>query len=119
MGDPVVQWQIITKDPGKHSSFYADVFGWTIRTDNALGYRTADAGASRGINGGFWPAPPEAAAFVQLFVEVPDIAETVRKVKAAGGDVLIPAQTLPDGDQMAILRDPVGMSFGVIVPAKR
>jgi predicted enzyme related to lactoylglutathione lyase len=119
MASPVVQWQVITKDPTKHASFYADVFGWKIRTDNSLGYRMVESGNGRGIDGGFWPAPPEANAFVQLFVEVDDIGETVKRVKEAGGDVLIPAQMLPDGDQMAILRDPMGMSFGVVVPSKR
>ena len=119
MGDPVVQWQVITKDPAKHSAFYGDVFGWTIRSDNSLGYRTADTGSDRGIGGGFWPAPPGATSFVQLFVEVSDIADTVKKTKEAGGDVLIPPQMLPDGDQMAILRDPMGMTFGVMVPAKK
>ena len=119
MASPVVQWQVITKDPAKHSGFYADVFGWKIRTDNSLGYRMVESGNGRGIDGGFWPAPPEANAFVQLFVEVDDIGETVKRVKEAGGDVLIPAQMLPGGDQMAILRDPMGMSFGVVVPSKR
>jgi hypothetical protein len=33
--------------------------------------------------------------------------------------VLIPPQTLPQGEQMAILRDPMGVTFGVTVPAKK
>jgi uncharacterized protein len=118
MGDPVVQWQIVTKEPQKHAAFYAQVFGWKIDSDNPLGYRVADPESARGISGGFWPAPPEAMAFVQLFVEVNDIAETVKKVTANGGSVLITPQTLPAGEQMAVLRDPLGLTFGVVVPAK-
>ena len=118
MGDPVVQWQVISKEPGKHSAFYAEVFGWKINADNPLGYRTADTGSSKGIPGGFWPAPPEAQAFVQLFVEVGDMSATVAKVTKNGGSVLIPPQTLPQGEQMAILRDPMGVTFGVMVPGK-
>ena len=53
MGDPVVQWQVISKEPGKHSAFYGAVFGWKIGADNPLGYRTADTGSSKGIAGGF------------------------------------------------------------------
>jgi uncharacterized protein len=119
MGDPVVQWQVITKEPEKHAAFYAAVFSWKINSDNPLGYRMADPGSARGIPGGFWPAPPEASAFVQLFVEVGDVAETIKKVTANGGSVLIPPQTLPQGEQMAVLRDPMGVTFGVVVPAKR
>jgi uncharacterized protein len=114
-----VQFQVITKDPAAHSSFYAEVFGWTISADNALGYRTAVTGCDRGIGGGFWPAPQGVPAFLQVFIEVDDISATVKRVEAAGGGVLIPAQTLPEGDQMAILRDPQGLSFGVMVPAKK
>ncbi len=119
MGDPVVQWQVISKEPDKHAAFYAAVFGWKIASDNPLGYRMADTGSSKGIPGGFWPAPPEAQAFVQLFVEVGDIEVTIKKVTTQGGTVLIPPQTLPQGEQMAILRDPMGVTFGVMVPAKK
>jgi predicted enzyme related to lactoylglutathione lyase len=81
--------------------------------------RTADTASDRGISGGFWPSPPGVPAFLQVFIEVDDIAATVKRVEAAGGGVLIPPQTLPDGDQMAILRDSQGLSFGVMVPAKK
>ena len=116
VGDPVVQWQIISKEPDKHASFYAAVFGWTIGSANPLGYRMAETGSGRGISGGFWPAPPEANSFVQLFLEVSDMAATVAKVTKHGGSVLIPPQTLPQGEQMAVLRDPLGLTFGVVVP---
>jgi len=117
MGNAVTQWQVITREPEKHAAFYAAVFGWNIRSDNPLGYRMAETGSARGIGGGFWPAPPEAAPFVQLFVEVADAAETIADVTRHGGSVLIPLQNLPDGQQMAILRDPMGVSFGIVKPA--
>lgn len=119
MGDPVVQWQIVSREPGKHAGFYSTVFGWKVRSDNPMGYLVASTGSDRGIAGGFWPAPPEASAFVQLFMEVADMTKTIEKVTQNGGTVLIPPQTLPEGDQMAILRDPVGVTFGVVAPAKK
>jgi|SRR5215471_7067555 len=116
MGNPVTQWQIISRDPNKHSAFYANVFGWKISSDNPLGYRMADPESARGISGGFWPAPPEATAFVQLFTEITNMDETIRKVTENGGSILMPPQALPAGEQMAILRDPFGLTFGVVVP---
>lgn len=53
MGDPVVQWQIISKEPDKHAAFYRAVFGWNISADNPLGYRAADTGSTKGIQGAF------------------------------------------------------------------
>ena len=46
MGDPVVQWQVVTNQPDKHAAFYSAVFGWKISADNPLGYR---------IQHRFWP----------------------------------------------------------------
>jgi predicted enzyme related to lactoylglutathione lyase len=94
------------------------VFNWKINSDNPLAYGMADSSSSRGIPGGFWPAPPEASAFVQLFLEVVDIAETIKKVTANGGSVLILPQSLPRGEQMAVRRDPMGVTFGLVTTAK-
>jgi uncharacterized protein len=117
MANPVTQWQVLTHNPEKHSAFYAAVFGWKVNADNPLGYRMVEAGSGKGIPGGFWPAPAEATPFVQLFAEIENMTDTVRKVTEHGGSVLIPPQTLPQGEQMAILRDPMGITFGVVVPA--
>ena len=116
MGNPVVQWQIVARDPEAVASFYAKLFGWRIRSDNALGYRTVDTQSDRGIDGGVWPSPPEGHNLVQLFIEVEDIDAVVEKATASGATVLFPKQVLPDGDALAILLDPAGLSFGVYTP---
>lgn len=117
MGNPVVQWQIVARDPEAVASFYAKLFGWRIRTDNSLGYRMVDTQSERGIGGGIWPSPPEGHNLVQLFVEVEDIDAVIEKATASGAQVLFPKQMLPDGDALAILLDPAGLSFGVYTPA--
>ena len=117
MGNPVAQWQILSRNAGAHADFYAKLFQWQVSDANPLGYRTVDPCSERGIPGGFWPAPPEASPFVQLFVEVDDVDACVEQTKSLGGTVLIPPQDLPAGEKMAILRDPEGMSFGIYRPA--
>lgn len=117
MGQPVVSWQMITKNPDRVNEFYTRLFGWKSNSDNALGYRMIDTGSERGINGGIWPAPPQASSFVQLFIEVDDMARYVDQATQLGAKVLIPPQKLPDGDEMAIMHDPEGMSFGIVKPA--
>ena len=66
-----------------------------------------------GIPGGIWPAPPEAASFVQLFIEVDDVKRYVRDAAALVHKVIIPPQKLPEGDELAILHDPEGIPFGI------
>ena len=113
MGQPVVQWQIVTPAPDAVAAFYGALFGWEIKANNQLGYRMVDTASDQGIPGGIWPAPPPAPTFVQLFVEVGDVSATVTRTLELGGSVLIPPQRLPDGDTMAIVRDLQGLTFGV------
>jgi predicted enzyme related to lactoylglutathione lyase len=115
MAAPVVRWQMLSSRPDEVSRFYCNVFGWTATRDNALGYREISTGSNAGIAGGIWPAPPEAPSFVQLFVEIDDIDATISAVLANGGSVLVPKSVLPDGDTMAIVKDSVGMSIGLIL----
>ena len=84
MGNPVMHWQIISKNPDKQSDFYAKLFDWDVQTNNALGYRMIDTGSDRGINGGIWPAPPGANGFVQLLIEVDDVKRHVEQAVWAG-----------------------------------
>jgi hypothetical protein len=113
VGNPVVQWQIVSKDPDACCRFYSALFGWKIQTNNALGYRMVDTASGRGISGGVWPSPPEGHTFVQLFVEVDDVDVYVAKATTLGASVIVPKTELPDGDALAIVRDPSGLSFGV------
>jgi predicted enzyme related to lactoylglutathione lyase len=113
MTHPVVQFQILAKSPDETAAFYGELFGWKIDADNALGYRRIDTGSKQGIQGGIWPAPPHAPDFVQLFVGVADVAAAVMRATTLGARVIIPATTLPEGDQMAVLLDPHGLAFAL------
>ena len=87
-----------------------------MQTNNALGYRVVDTGNGRGINGGVWPSPPEGHNLVQLFVEVDDIDAALAKATTLGATVIVPKSELPDGDALAIVLAPAGLSFGMYRP---
>ncbi len=114
MNNPVMRWQIVSPTPQKTSEFYCKLFGWESTRDNLLNYEMLDTGSERGIHGGVWPAPPEATSFVQLYIEVENCETSVKQAVALGAGVLMPPQALPDGDVMAVLRDPCGMTFGIM-----
>jgi predicted enzyme related to lactoylglutathione lyase len=113
MSNPVMQFQILSKEPDATANFYSQMFGWEVDANNPLGYRRIDAGSKQGIQGGIWPAPPQAPNFVQLFIVVEDVAAAVKKGEKLGAKLLIPPTKLPEGDEMAVLHDPQGMSFGL------
>ncbi len=118
MGQPVMRWQILAKDPAKVEEFYTKLFSWEIDANNALGYRMVDTGSERGINGGIWPAPPQGHGMVNLYVEVDDVDAYVAKATKLGGSVVIPRQQLPDGDEMAVILDVEGIPVGLFKPAE-
>jgi uncharacterized protein len=119
MPNPVMQFQILSKTPDETARFYSSMFGWKIDAENPLGYRRIDTGANEGIQGGIWPAPPEAHNFVQLFIGVDSVKGFVEKAEGLGAKTLIPPTVLPEGDEMAVLRDPAGMPFALWRPTGR
>jgi predicted enzyme related to lactoylglutathione lyase len=113
MANPVVQFQILSKDPAAAAGFYSALFGWTVDANNPLGYRRIDTGSQEGIQGGIWPAPQQSPDFVQLFVAVDDVQSAVEKAQGLGARLLIPPAVLPEGDEMAVMHDPGGMAFAL------
>lgn len=118
MANPVVKFQILSKVPEETAKFYGEVFGWNVNANNPLGYRQIDTGSSEGIQGGIWPAPPEATNFIQLFIGVDDVAQATSRAQTMGAKIIVPPTKLPEGDEMAVLLDPQFMSFAVYRAAK-
>jgi hypothetical protein len=113
MSNAVTQFQILSKEPDACARFFGELFGWKIDTANAMGYRRIDTGSSDGIQGGIWPAPPQAPEFTQLFISVPDVKASCAKAQGLGAKVLIPPTVLPEGEEMAVLLDPRGLAFAM------
>jgi hypothetical protein len=119
MPNPITQFQIISKSPDETARFYSSLFGWTVDANNPLGYRRIDTGTKEGIQGSIWPAPPQAPSFVQLFIAVDDVESSAQKAETLGAKILTPATVLPEGDEMAVLHDPQGMSFALLRKGQR
>ena len=117
MPDAVSHWQILSQDPEKTQGFLHALFGWDVSADNGLGYRMITTNAPGGIDGGLWPLPAGMTPFVQLFVDVQDIGSSLHTAERLGAVVVMPRQVLPDGDEMAIIRSPDGITFGPFTPA--
>lgn len=66
MGNPVVHWDLMSKDPAKVADLYARLFGWKVKHMPQINYRIVETGGEGGINGGIvkpdregpWPGSP-------------------------------------------------------------
>jgi predicted enzyme related to lactoylglutathione lyase len=110
MTHPVVRWQIISPNPDATTGFYKQLFGWSSSKDNALGYREVSTGP--GSIDGVSPAPPACRHSCSSSWPCRSWSATSRATEL-GANVLVPESVLPDGDSMAVLQDPSGLSFAV------
>ena len=117
MGDPVVHFEINTAVAPELTRFYAAAFDWVMQEDgddytqiNTEGV-CAGSGAP-GIDGGIGPSDA-GDDFVTFYVQVPDVADALRRVVELGGEVDLP-ETHAGRIVMAIFRDPAGNRIGLV-----
>ena len=115
MANPVVHWEMMSKDPAKISKFYAKVFDWKVNDMPQLNYRTVETGGQGGINGGIVkPDKPEPwPGNLTMYINVDDLASYRKKVKEAGGKILIEEQEVPGMGTLSLFADPEGRMMGL------
>ena len=114
MGQPVVHWELWSKDPERIGAFYAQVFGWNINHIPALDYRLVETGGQGGINGGImkpqdgpWPGN------MAFYIDVDDLTAYAEKVRAAGGRMIVERMEVPGVGALSLFEDPDGRVLGM------
>jgi predicted enzyme related to lactoylglutathione lyase len=114
----VVHFELPAEDPERASTFYRNVFGWTIhKWDGPQEYWLVTTGAKEapGIDGGLMRASAEFPARTPInTIDVPAIDEYIAKVEAAGGKVIMPKTAIPGVGQFAYCADTEGVIFGMM-----
>jgi predicted enzyme related to lactoylglutathione lyase len=120
MGNPVVHWELMSKDPAKVADFYAKLFDWKVKHIPELNYRMVETGSEIGINGGIvkpdregpWPGN------MVLYIAVEDLAAYRKKIVAAGGKIHVEEQEVPGMGTLSLFTDPEGRMMGLWKPAQ-
>ena len=117
-----IWYELMTPDPEGAKAFYDAVVGWSF------GDAAADYNGYRMINrkdGGF------AGGVLQLtnemqehgarptwlgYIYVPDVDRAVGKIEDAGGKALMPAMDIPNVGRIAMVADPQGAPFYIMLP---
>src|SRR5206468_11873126 len=100
MGQAVVHFEVIGKDAAKLQSFYSDLFGWQIDTDNEMNYgivkREENQNADGvGIGGGIGPAQEGSDGWVTFYVETDDVEAGLQKAESLGGTRVMGPMDVP------------------------
>ena len=115
MGQPVVHFEIIARDPDAVRSYYGDLFEWEYDADNPVSYavvRRQDDDA--GIGGGIGSAPEGYAGHVTFYVEVDDVEASLAKAESLGGSRMMGPDKVMEGVEIGLFNDPEGNTVGVV-----
>ena len=126
--NPVVHFEMPYANPDRVAKFYAAAFGWKmqhfgVEMGNYVLATTAETDAKPGapggaINGGFFPANPEMGSqHPSVVVAVDDIRAAMRKVAAAGGEVLGDPMEIPGVGQYVSFVDTEGNRNSMLQPS--
>jgi predicted enzyme related to lactoylglutathione lyase len=99
----IVFFDIAGPDSTQLSQFYTSVFGWQIDQKGAI--TTAS-----GLKGTLRQDPPEKI----IYIGVPDINAALAKIKASGGNVVLPRTIIPNDVVFALFTDPAGNRMGLV-----
>lgn len=112
MANPVVHFEVVGKDVDALSAFYGDLFAWSCRPIEGMGYTLVEK-EDGGIGGGIGVSP-DGEGHVTFYVAVDDPQATLDRAVALGGSVVLPVTTIPDMVTMALFADPEGHVVGVV-----
>ena len=123
MGQPVVHFEVIGKDPVKLRNYYGELFGWEFDTSSPVagavsepenygftdGNRTSDGtGIPGGVGGG-----RAYDSHVIFYVGVADVEAALQQAEALGGTRLMGPVRSPTGLVVGHFTDPEGNLIGV------
>ena len=122
MGQPVIHFEIIGQDAAKLTSYYSELFGWEIDSDNPMNYgivrREGNVNADGvGIGGGVGSGPEGYPGHVTFYVEVGDVEAALAKAESLGGSRVMGPETVMEQVEIGLFKDPEGHVVGVVKSA--
>lgn len=120
MANPVVHFEIMSRQPDGLKQFYSDVFGWSFRRAAPEGckddvdYSLLDRNGEGGIGGGIGSAPQGYDGHVTFYVGVDKIEDALADIGKHGGSTMMGPQEVPGGPRIALFRDPGNHVIGLV-----
>jgi uncharacterized protein len=122
MGQPVVHFEVIGRDAEKLHSYYSELFGWDIDSNNPMKYgivqRETNVNSDGvGIGGGVGTGPEGYDGHVTFYVEVPDVEAALAKAESLGGSRMMGPDEVMEGLEIGLFGDPEGHIIGLVKSA--
>src|SRR5262249_44080908 len=86
MGAPVVHFEIMGCEGSELETFYRELFGWKINSNNPMKYGVVETvGGPGGINGGVGP-DKDGSKRISIHARVEDLQGTLDRAERLGGN---------------------------------
>jgi predicted enzyme related to lactoylglutathione lyase len=123
MGQPVVHFEVIGKDPNELRNYYGALFGWEFDTGSPVAVEVSEptnygfvdrnttsggTGIPGGVGGG-----ASYDSHVIFYVGVPDVEAALQKAESLGGTRRMGPARAPTGLVVGHFTDPEGHLIGV------
>ena len=102
---PVVHWEIEARDPALLKAFYAELFTWDIGEGFIMNIPAGIGGPEPGPGGHIRQSERSG---VTLYVQVRDLAASLKAAVELGGAVIAEPFDVPGGPTLAGITDPEG-----------
>jgi predicted enzyme related to lactoylglutathione lyase len=123
MGQPVVHFEIIGKDPAKLREYFEELFGWEFDVPSPVSEAVSDPAQygfvdrmalpdGTGIPGGVGGGPGYEGHAV-FYIAVPDVEAALQKAESLGGKRRMGPERAPSGLVVGHFTDPEGNLVGV------
>lgn len=126
MPNPVIHFEIMTKDPDSLTDFYREAFDWTIAAHPSTGAGdvqkylivrpTGEEFPERNINGGIGGVPQGYDGHVTFYIAVDDVGAALDKVEKLGAKRMMGPDQVPGGPVIGLFVDPQGHTIGLVQP---
>ena len=114
MSNRVTHFEIPCDDPEKTMKFFEEVFNWQFQKFGENEYWMATTGDEKepGINGAIMKKRDPQQPMTNS-ISVSNLEETMEKVNASGGQIVVPKMPIPGVGWLAFFKDPDGNIHGI------
>ena len=112
--NPIVHWELMGEDGDAQKNFYTSIFDWEFQpTEGFENYYMVDREAI-GVGGAVGQGPEQMPAYSTIYVQVESIDESLGKIEANGGSMVMPRTVLPGTVTFGLFHDPSGNLVGLV-----
>lgn len=112
MAQPVVHWEINSRNYKAAHKFYGELFDWDIQHNEEMKYGLVAPAGERSIGGGIGPAQND-QPLLTFYVQVDDIQAYLDKAEKLGGKTLLGPTPIPGIGSCGMFADPDGLVVGL------